>query len=272
MEFARTQIRSAMPYTPNIEIKGRAILLFEQSGTFKTAFKSCGIPAYDIDICNDFNQTDYIMDIFSEIDNYLSNRWGLFADITEDDFVMAFFPCTYFCDANALLFSTKHNSYHDMPMRDAIEKIVCRSSMRERYYRKFCQLISIAIERKFPLVIENPYSGSSFLKLFAPIPPAFVDTNRLVHGDYFRKPTGYWAVNCAISNGMKKLTLYESFAISNRYNIPGVKGKAASRSMISPMYARNFVKHCVLNRYEEPFFRLFSEPTKPEDLLSSSCS
>lgn len=261
-----------MPYTTNIKIKGRAILLFEQSGTFKAAFQACGLPAYDIDICNDFNQTDYKMDIFFEIDHYLSTRCGLFADITEDDFVMAFFPCTYFCDANALLFSTTHNSYHDMPVRDAIDKIICRSSIRERYYRKFCQLISIAIEKKFPLVIENPYSGSSFLKLFAPIPPAFVDTNRQAHGDYFQKPTAYWAVNCKISNGMKKCYRYEGNTISKKYAVPGVKGKAASRSMISPLYAQNFVEHCVLQWYEEPIYRLFSDPIKPEDLLSSPCS
>ena len=41
--------------------------LFEQSGTFKNEFKKLGIEAYDYDILNDFNETDYQIDLFSEI-------------------------------------------------------------------------------------------------------------------------------------------------------------------------------------------------------------
>ena len=41
--------------------------LFEQSGTFKNEFKKLGIKAYDYDIQNEFNQTDYVIDLFKEI-------------------------------------------------------------------------------------------------------------------------------------------------------------------------------------------------------------
>ena len=41
--------------------------LFEQSGTFKNEFRKLGINAYDYDIQNEFNQTDYIIDLFKEI-------------------------------------------------------------------------------------------------------------------------------------------------------------------------------------------------------------
>jgi len=41
--------------------------LFEQSGTFKNEFKKLGINAYDYDIQNEFNQTDYVIDLFKEI-------------------------------------------------------------------------------------------------------------------------------------------------------------------------------------------------------------
>lgn len=41
--------------------------LFEQSGTFKNEFRKLGIDAYDYDILNDFNQTDYVIDLFNEI-------------------------------------------------------------------------------------------------------------------------------------------------------------------------------------------------------------
>lgn len=41
--------------------------LFEQSGTFKNEFRKLGITAYDYDILNDYGQTDFQIDLFSEI-------------------------------------------------------------------------------------------------------------------------------------------------------------------------------------------------------------
>lgn len=45
-----------------------AHLLFEQSGTFKNAFKKNGVEAFDYDIQNEFGETDYILDLFKEIE------------------------------------------------------------------------------------------------------------------------------------------------------------------------------------------------------------
>ena len=42
--------------------------LFEQSGTFKNEFRKLGIEAYDYDILDDFGETDYKIDLFSEIE------------------------------------------------------------------------------------------------------------------------------------------------------------------------------------------------------------
>lgn len=41
--------------------------LFEQSGTFKNEFKKLGFESYDYDILNDYNETDYQIDLFNEI-------------------------------------------------------------------------------------------------------------------------------------------------------------------------------------------------------------
>ena len=48
--------------------------LFEQSGTFKNEFIKLGINAYDYDIQNEFNQTDYVIDLFKEIRGGVSKR------------------------------------------------------------------------------------------------------------------------------------------------------------------------------------------------------
>lgn len=48
-------------------------LLFEQSGTFKNVLKANGHDAYDYDILNDFGETDYQIDLFSEIEKEYEN-------------------------------------------------------------------------------------------------------------------------------------------------------------------------------------------------------
>lgn len=55
-----------------MEIKGKVHCFFEQSGTFKREFAKLGIPAYDYDIQNNFEETDYVVDLFGEI----NNAWG----------------------------------------------------------------------------------------------------------------------------------------------------------------------------------------------------
>ena len=51
-----------------MEIKGKVYCFFEQSGTFKNEFIKLGIPAEDLDIQNNFGQTDPVINLFSEIE------------------------------------------------------------------------------------------------------------------------------------------------------------------------------------------------------------
>lgn len=52
-----------------MKIKGKVWCFFEQSGTFKNEFKKLGIDAVDVDIQNNFGQTDHVVDLFAEIEN-----------------------------------------------------------------------------------------------------------------------------------------------------------------------------------------------------------
>ena len=54
---------------------------FEQSGTFKNEFKKLGYEAYDYDIKNDFNETDFIIDLFKEIENAYENKKSIFDNL-----------------------------------------------------------------------------------------------------------------------------------------------------------------------------------------------
>lgn len=85
----------------------RAHCLFEQSGTFKNAFKRLGVDAYDYDILDDFSETDYQIDLFKEIDRAYIGRGTIFDRINKDDIIIAFFPCTLFQENNFLFFKGK---------------------------------------------------------------------------------------------------------------------------------------------------------------------
>ena len=88
-----------------MEIKGKVFCFFEQSGTFKNEFIKLGIPAVDIDIQNNFGQTDHVIDLFDQIEReYDKTRQDktrqdktIFDTIGPDDLIIAFFPCIYFC-------------------------------------------------------------------------------------------------------------------------------------------------------------------------------
>ena len=64
-----------------MEINGKVHCFFEQSGTFKNEFKKLGYNAYDYDIQNNFGQTDYVIDLFNEIELAYDNKPSIFDNI-----------------------------------------------------------------------------------------------------------------------------------------------------------------------------------------------
>lgn len=51
---------------------------FEQSGTFKNEFKKLGFEAYDYDILNNYGETDYVIDLYNEIDKAYEGKPSVF--------------------------------------------------------------------------------------------------------------------------------------------------------------------------------------------------
>ena len=70
--------------------------LFEQSGTFKGIFINLGHKAYDYDILNDFGKTDFTNDLFKEIHQAYKGEPSIFDTFSQDDLILAFFPCVRF--------------------------------------------------------------------------------------------------------------------------------------------------------------------------------
>ena len=181
-----------------MNIKGKIHCFFEQSGTFKKEFKKLGYEAYDYDIQNEFNETDYVIDLFKEIENAYDNKPSVFDTIFPDDLIMAFFPCIYFTGyTNPQYFTLGNKNYKNLTLREKLDKILQRGQDRQYYYEIITKLVGVCLLKNLRLIIENPYDNSlHYLKNNFFKEPDLIDNNRTLRGDNFIKPTGYWFFNC----------------------------------------------------------------------------
>lgn len=137
--------------------------MFEQSGTFKNEFKKLGYDAQDYDILNDFGETDNVVDLYAEIDKAYGGGRSIFDKINKEDTILAFFPCTRFEIQITLWFrgcSSKQKNWTD---KQKLLKDLELQKELSRNYELITKLVLICLDRKIPLIIENPYSGQSYL-------------------------------------------------------------------------------------------------------------
>lgn len=239
-----------------MEIKGKVWCLFEQSGVFKNEFKKLGYDAVDVDIQNNFGETDYQIDIFSEIEKaYEGGQESIFDKMTKDDLVMAFFPCIYFCAHSQMHMSFGHTNYRKLSMKEKTDKILERSENREHFFKLAVMMLSVAKQRGIRIIMENPWSEQTFLKANFVMPPTLVDNNRMLRGDYYVKPTAYWYINCEPTHGKSYQYDKEKKTIIN--SKMGAKAGLCSeeRSMIHPDYARNFICDFILGKEQQHTMR-----------------
>lgn len=231
-----------------MEIKGKVHCFFEQSGTFKNEFIKLGIPAEDYDIQNNYGQTDHVIDLFGQIEDTYNGKESVFDDINENDLIMAFFPCIYFSALSQMAFSFGYKNYRRMSQRDKTDEILKRSSNRERFFRISVKMISVCVIRGLRIIMENPWSEQTFLKSNFVQAPTLVDNNRMLRGDYFKKPTAYWFFNCKPTNGKSYQKPKEAKIVLNCKQ--GKKAGLCSeeRSLISPDYARNFICDFIIGK------------------------
>ena len=216
--------------------------LFEQSGTFKKAFKKLGYNAIDYDI-NKTENVDVVIDLFTQI--FLANKKEkseVFDNISPDDLVIAFFPCTYFSDQSQLLSRGDSNGQKRWSEKQKLEYSMKQMQERSTFYTFFCSLCLIAIEKGFKLIIENPYGNVNFLKHFFPLKPEVVLFDRRKMGDLYKKPTQFFFINCVPEFklwGECVETMEKRNAIEDNHGF--------SRSVISEKFAENFIKNYIIN-------------------------
>lgn len=235
-----------------MEIKGKVHCFFEQSGTFKNEFIKLGIPAEDYDIQNNFGQTDHVIDLFAEIEKGYDGKPSIFDSITKDDLIVAFFPCIYFESVQQTDFALCRNGTQDKPIHKRIEYAIDRLHKRTNFHSLLYKLVWNVDKRGLRLIIENPATSPNYLITGQNFPtPTFIDKNRLLRGDCFKKPTAYWFFGCCATYGESYQKDKEQKTIMEAKSAPHAGLCSEERSMISPDYARNFICDFILGKEQK---------------------
>lgn len=151
------------------------------------------------------------------------------------------------------------------------------SQERFQFYDLALKLTAICQINGIRMIMENPWHPTNFTNHFWFMRTSVIDKDRTRRGDYFRKPTAYWFINCSPTYG-------ETFQPTPRSDVKTITaGSGASktkrklkevldkdkldktyldhnsqkgicdedRSMISPDYARNFICDFILGKEQQ---------------------
>lgn len=231
-----------------MEITGKVHCLFEQSGTFKNEFIKLGIPAEDYDIQDNFGETDHVVDLFKAIEDAYEGKPSLFDQVGGEDLIIAFFPCIFFCATSQMAMSWGYTNYRKLPIKEKTKMILRRVAEREKFFGLAVKMLTVAKERGIRLIMENPWAEQTYLKANFVMPPTMVDTNRMLRGDYYVKPTAYWFINCEPTHGCSEQMDKQKKTILSSKGASRAGLCSEERSMISSDYARNFICDFILGK------------------------
>lgn len=196
---------------------------------------------------------------------------------------MAFFPCIKFC---SVMEQIQHEDFYDAaaskkkdygtPEYYVQKWKVLRNYAQERFYFYDIALKMTAVVqiKGLRMIVENPWHPVNFTNHFWFIRTSLIDKDRTRRGDYFRKPTAYWYINCEPTYGetFQPTPRNKIKTITSGSGASGTRRKQAQffdkelldkqfightsqaglcdeeRSMISPDYARNFICDFILGK------------------------
>ena len=225
--------------------------LFEQSGTFKNEFKKLGYEAYDYDILNDFDETDYQCDLFNEIEKAYVGGESIFDTFNKDDVCLAFFPCTRFEVQILLWFRGEAMQQKNWSEADKLEYCMKLHDELHRNYMLISKMVIVLQKKGIPVIIENPYSAQHYLTNYWCIKPKVIDKDRHASGDYMKKPTQYWFIGIEPKDNliMEQVNYKKRLSVSKLF---GTKDYVVQRSMISKDYVNRFIREFIIDGEPKP--------------------
>ena len=225
--------------------------LFEQSGTFKNEAKKLGYEAYDYDIQNEFGETDFVTDLFAEIRGGYEGKPSIFDNISQDDVILAFFPCTRFEARVPLWFRGEAQQQKNWTIYQKLEYSMNLHEELHEFYLLISKMVYIAKKKGLKMVVENPYMQPHYLTTYWCLRPTIIDMDRTNNGDYYKKPTQYWFINFEPKQNIifEPLDYVETKVISKVKKTDGISVKT-QRSMIHPQYANRFIRKYLIDETE----------------------
>ena len=180
---------------------------------------------------------------------------SIFDNIASDDLILAFFPCVRFENQIMLWFrgqcysqrnwSLDKKMLYDMDLLDELNTM----------YKYVNYLFLICYRKGLRLVMENPYSEEHFLRRYWCYLPKIIDKDRRLNGDYYKKPTQYWFLNCEPENNLvfepveyHGLDCKDAIRLMTKdtWEQTGAKTQKTARSMIHPDYANRFIRQYLI--------------------------
>lgn len=179
---------------------------------------------------------------------------SLFDRISPDDLIFAFFPCVRFENQIMLWFRGQSASQKEWSLEEKCEFDMNLLKEVSLMYDLVNKMFIICIRKGLKLVMENPYSEEHFLRRYWCYLPAIIDKDRRNNGDYYKKPTQYWFLNCKPQNNLVFEpiryvgihTKWEHRTMED-YRVTGASNVKTARSMIHPQYADRFIRQYILD-------------------------
>lgn len=166
--------------------------------------------------------------------------------MNENDFIIAFFPCIRFEDQIQMAF---RGTQYQMKNWSLEEKLINNLKLHKelsQLYELITKLAIICVRKRLSLIIENPHSTTHYLVKYWCIPYTILDADRTLRGDYFRKPTQYWFINCKPQYNL----IFEAYEMNEVKTIVNTSSKT-ERSMISKEYANKFIREFILEEVQD---------------------
>ena len=148
-----------------------------------------------------------------------------------------------------MYFSFESLNNQHKPDYDRVADAVDRLQERNLFHTMLYKLVYVVKKRSLRLIIENPATKPHYLIDTQNFPkPTFIDKNRMLRGDYFRKPTAYWFFGAEPTSGFTEQFDKKQRIVNDCRSAPKAGLCSEERSMISPDYARNFICDFILGK------------------------
>lgn len=130
------------------------------------------------------------------------------------------------------------------------QKLEYTMKLQEELTELYClisKMVIVCIRKGLRIVIENPYSAQHYLKQYWCMKPKLIDKDRTENGDFMKKPTQYFFINCEPKFNL----VFEPIEYVERISLEKLKGndeahRKTRRSMIHPQYASRFIRQYLI--------------------------